>query len=110
MCSSEDETEFFVKSQINSQVSSSQKASVVKYFFVITFNWDLMVGTPFESNVCELFKNEDFPEEWITGPLSQCNRKEKRRVISLDGGVYSLFCKVEKGTIIAIAVTVNVKF
>ena len=100
MADSEEE-EFFQATQMpekKSQVSATEggKMSVVEYFFLVTFNWDLMVGSPFEMYVCEKIK--EFPEEWIKNRLTDYKRQIRIRVSALGGGEFSLFCKVEKGT------------
>ena len=98
---SDSEEDFFMATQLpscfdrKSSEVSDRKVSVVEYFFLVTFNWDLMVGSPFEMNVYEGIK--DFPEHWIKGPLSASNRQVKFPVLALGGGVFSLFCKVQKG-------------
>lgn len=101
MSDSDSDIEFFASTQRslqskNSNVSNkSSSGSVVEYFFLVTFNWDLMVGLPFEINVIEQIN--DFPSEWIKGHLSNEYRQEKRPIAAFGGGNYSLFCKVEKG-------------
>lgn len=100
MAEYDSETEFFTQNQIPSKasvsdISRADKVSVVEYFFLVTFNWDLMVGNPFEINVAEVVN--DFPESWIKGPLTRMNRQRKITVIAFGGGQYSLFCKVQKG-------------
>lgn len=101
--SDSEEEEFFQATQLpgknDSVVSDSAaiKLSVVEYFFIITFNWDLMIASPFEISVCESIK--DFPQEWLKGPLNKKSRKQKIMISVLGGGSYSLFCKVEKGII-----------
>lgn len=56
-----------------------------------------MNGLPFEILVCEVIN--DFPEEWIQGPLTNCNRKIRVPMSAFEGRDYSLFCKIEKGCI-----------
>ena len=85
------------KSKDVSLGSDSFKVSLVEYFFLVTFNWDLLAGHPFQMSVLEVLT--DFPEEWIKGPLKNPFRLQKRRVMALGGGQYSLFCKVQKGCI-----------
>lgn len=95
---SDSEEEFFASTQLPQSkspvVSGSQKLSVVEYFFLVTFNWDLMIGSPFQINVLEVLR--EFPEDWITGPLTRNNRLVKKKLKAL-GGQFSLFCKVQKG-------------
>lgn len=102
MSDSESEADFFLEqTQVPNEVSfpiGGYKLSVVEYFFLVIFNWDLMVGAPFEMLVREAFTVNDFPEEWIDGHLSEVNRKEKRQLSMFGEGKYSLFCKVQKGT------------
>lgn len=94
------EEEFLLPTQLPTKVrgavSVPLKVSVVEYFFLVTFNWDLMVGEPFQLNVLEVIS--DFPEAWIKGPLSKINRQQKVSIKAFGGGQYSLFCKVQKGT------------
>lgn len=105
---SDSEEEFFLATQmpqsgnsrpdgakVKEKVVSDGSLSVVDYFFLVTFNWDLMVGDPFKMTVLEVIK--DFPEDWITGPLNESSRKMKFPVKAFDGGEFSLFCKVQKG-------------
>lgn len=99
---SDSEEDFFLATQLppksrKKRVVSdiSSKLSVVEYFFLVTFNWDLMVGNPFQINVREVLT--EFPDEWIKGALVKSNRVEKIKINSFGGGQYSLFCKVEKG-------------
>lgn len=96
---SDAETDLFIDTQppVNEDVSVLVKRSVVEYFFLVTYNWNLLVGSPFEVNVREVIN--DFPEDWIKGPLTQSNRQEKVPIRAFGGGSYSLFCKVEKGGI-----------
>ena len=62
-----------------------------------------MVGNPFQMNVCEAIN--DFPVEWIKGPLKKAYRLKKLPINAFGGGQYSLFCKVQKGTTFNIFVT-----
>lgn len=103
---SESDEELFYATQLpqvekNPSVSDMEppcrKLSVVDYFFVVTFSWDLMTGSPFEMNVLEVVKA--FPDEWISGPLSKSNRLLRLKVSALGINDYSLFCKVQKGSI-----------
>lgn len=102
---SDSDEDFFFATQLPSKkrerVSDDRpelSQSVVEYFFLITFNWNLMVDCPFELNVREKIK--DFPNSWIKGSLSNDKRIKKIRISALGGGEYSLFCKVDKGSII----------
>lgn len=98
MADSEEE-EFFQATQLPEKKTTdvSDRKSVVEYFFIVSFNWDLMVGSPFEINVLEVLK--DIPENWIYGPLSKDDRKSKIPLKALGSGDYSVFCKIEKGSI-----------
>lgn len=97
---SDSEEDFFASQmpQKREEKAVSAKKSVVEYFFLVIFDWNLMAGSPFQMHVWETMK--DFPEGWIKGPLSRVNRKAKIQVSGLGGENYSLFCKVEKGTIL----------
>lgn len=103
---SDSDEEFFLPTQLPPQVPRNRlnegvsvekvvKKSVVEYFFLVVFNWNLMVGNPFELHVWEVIP--DFPEEWILGPLTYDNRLQKLPINAFGGSQYSLFCKVEKG-------------
>lgn len=99
---SDSDEDFFVSTQLPTKKKESvsvftapYKQSVVEYFFLVTFNWDLMVANPFQLNVCE--KIIEFPEAWIKGPLNKENRLLKQPINALGGGQHSLFCKVQKG-------------
>lgn len=96
---SDSDEDFFLPSQKMKQIDlvSAKRVSAVKYFFVVSFNWNLMVANPFEIHVLESIR--DFPDEWITGPLTTENRLRKVTINVLEGQ-YSLFCKVEKGSIL----------
>lgn len=103
---SDSEEDFFLPTQLSppkkgvSDSTVGAKVSVVEYFFLVTFDWNLMEGNPFQMSVLEVIK--DFPEEWIRGPLTKNCRLEKVAISVFGGGNYSLFCKVEKGGIIYI--------
>lgn len=104
--SSDSDEDIFLATQFSPKVTylksvsevSAVKMSVVDYFFLVVFDWNLMVGNPFQMYVWESIK--DFPEEWIKGTLTMINRQKKIAIASFGGGNYSLFCKVEKGRIL----------
>ena len=65
---SDSEEEFFLATQmpqsgnsrpdgakVKEKVVSDGSLSVVDYFFIVTFNWDLMVGDPFKMTVLEAY-------------------------------------------------------
>ena len=95
---SDSDEDFFQATQLppRTNVSVSCKVSVVEYFFLVTFDWNLLIGNPFEIYVLEAIK--EFPEDWIKGPLTKENRLQKQAISACGGGKYSLFCKVEKGS------------
>lgn len=97
---SDSEEDFFVQTQLPPKVIEKEEVSeyqrsLVEYFFLVTFNWDLMVPSPFQMTVCESI--DVFPDHWIKGHLSEKYRQEKVKIEALGEGYFSLFCKVQKG-------------
>ena len=76
--------------------------SVVEYFFLILFNWDVDDRNPFSCFVWSLFDDNDITHGWITGPLYDSYRMMEISPSCLNGK-YSLFCKVEKGKLINVS-------
>lgn len=80
--------------QTQTQSSNSLKMSRLEYFWIIVFQWDLELPTPFQ-----MYTKRDggFPTTWLEGALNENMRKMKLRLKSLPGEKYSLYCKIEKG-------------
>ena len=72
--------------------------SDVNYFWFIAFEWDLLQEEPFQIFVRQYFGNEDIPDTWFTGVLSDKNRAVQLELNAVAGNnKYSIFAKVEKG-------------
>ena len=78
--------------------AEDQPQSSVNYFWFIAFEWSVLVEHPFQIFVREYFGDEDIPDSWFTGVLT-----EKKRAIKLSlravatKNQYSIFAKIEKG-------------
>ena len=72
----------------------------VEYFWFIAFEWNVFEEQPFQIFVREYFGDEDIPDNWFTGNLTEENRAVKLRLNAVAGNnLYSIFAKVEKGSI-----------
>ena len=73
-------------------------SSDIEYFWFIAFEWNVHEPQPFQIFVREYFADEDIPETWFTGKLTDEYRAIK---LSLNAvatkNPYSIFAKVEKG-------------
>ena len=79
----------------------SENLSDVEYFWFIGFEWNVQEPEPFQIFVREYFGDEDIPETWFSGNLSDKNREVKLDLQAVAGNnPYSIFAKVQKGNII----------
>ena len=73
------------------------------YFWFIAFEWNVHEPQPFQIFVREYFGDDDIPDNWFTGRLTEEHRAVKLRLNAVASqSVYSIFCKVEKGNYINI--------
>lgn len=69
-----------------------------QYYWVILFNWDCNVSSPFFQHKLSEFNDTDIKKEWISGNLGLKSRMTKLNNLSpFPGGTYSLFSKIEIG-------------
>ena len=66
--------------------------------WLVVFHWDVEDSEPFSLHVRNIFTDEEVPESWYAFMLKDDYRKKKIFLHALEGE-YSVFCKVEKGTI-----------
>ena len=72
--------------------------SDIEYFWFIGFEWSVLEPEPCQIFVREYFGDEDIPDSWFTGALSDANRAVKLKLNAVAGNnPYSIFAKVEKG-------------
>ena len=72
--------------------------SDINYFWFVGFEWSVFEDKPFQIFVREYFGDEDIPDNWFSGVLSEDNRKVKLKLNAVAGkNPYSIFAKVEKG-------------
>ena len=72
--------------------------SDTNYFWFIAFEWSVNEQKPFQIFVREYFGDEDIPDNWFTGRLTDENRAVKLQLHAIAGeNPYSIFAKVEKG-------------
>lgn len=72
--------------------------SDTNYFWFIAFQWSVNEPQPFQIFVREYFGDEDIPDTWFTGRLTDENRAVKLKLNAVAGNnIYSIFTKVEKG-------------
>lgn len=68
------------------------------YEFVILFNWNVDLQSPFCDFELNMFKDSDIKPEWISKNLGVNSRISKLRNLSpFPGQVFSLFSKIELG-------------
>ena len=85
-------------SDSESDCSVSESLSDVEYFWFIAFEWNVLEEEPFQIFVREYFGDDDIPDTWFTGNLSDKNREVKLKLNAVAGGnPYSIFAKVQKG-------------
>ena len=72
--------------------------SGVNYFWFIAFEWNVREEKPFQIFVREYFGDEDIPDSWFTGVLSEDHWVIKLNLKAVaSNSYYSIFAKVEKG-------------
>ena len=72
--------------------------SEINYFWFIGFEWSVLEPEPFQIFVREYFGDDDIPDDWFSGVLSEENRLEKLTLNAVAGNnQYSIFAKIEKG-------------
>lgn len=76
-----------------------KKKSVFTYHRVLLFNYDIQAKKPFHSYNRNMFKDEDIPDSWFTGPLTPANRRKIMPLGPLGGGRFSVFGKIEIGEV-----------
>ena len=78
--------------------SSSQKKHEYLYEFIVLFNWDVDLRSPFSCHELKNFTDSDIKPEWVSKSLGVNSRTAKLRNLSLfPGQVMSLFAKIELG-------------
>ena len=72
--------------------------SNVEYFWFVGFEWNVHEEKPFQIFVREYFGDEDIPDSWFSGVLTDKNRAVKLSLNAVAGNnLYSIFAKIEKG-------------
>ena len=78
--------------------SDTEGSSDTEYFWFIAFEWNVHEPRPFAIFVREYFGDEDIPDNWFTGKLTDKNRAVKLSLNAVAGkSPYSIFAKIEKG-------------
>ena len=78
--------------------SEDQPQSEVNYFWFIAFEWCVSEPKPFQIFVREYFGDDDIPDTWFSGVLTEEYRLIKLQLNAVAGNnPYSIFAKVEKG-------------
>ena len=73
--------------------------SAVEYFWFIGFQWNVLEREPFQIFVRHCFGDNDIPDTWFTGVLTDDYRRIKLKLNAVAGShPYSIFAKIEKGT------------
>ena len=74
--------------------------SDVEYFWFIGFQWNVLEENPFQIFVREYFGDDEIPDIWFSGKLSDTNRAIKLNLHAVAGpDLYSIFAKIEKGNL-----------
>ena len=82
----------------DSEIEIEFDESDIEYFWFIGFEWNVLEPQPFQIFVREYFGDEDIPDNWFTGNLSEENRAVKLQLNAVAGtNPYSIFAKVQKG-------------
>ena len=88
---------FEVEEEEEEKVDGPQ--SGINYFWFIAFEWNVLEEEPFQIFVREYFGDDDIPDNWFSGILSEQNREVKLTLSAVAGSSpYSIFAKVEKGS------------
>ena len=81
-----------------SESAADQPESDINYFWFISFEWNVLDEKPFNIFVREYFGDEDIPDNWFTGVLTEENRRQKLKLKAVAGrNLHSIFAKIEKG-------------
>ena len=79
-------------------MSDTESLSDTEYFWFIAFEWNIHEQESFQIFVREYFGDEDIPDVWFTGNLSDKNRAVKLELNAVGSqNLYSIFAKVQKG-------------
>ena len=72
--------------------------SYVNYFWFIGFEWNVLEEKPFQIFARECFGDEDIPDNWFSGVLTEDYRRMKLTLKAVASQFhYSIFAKIEKG-------------
>ena len=72
--------------------------SKVDYFWFIAFEWNLQEEKPFQIFARQYFGDDDIPNNWFHGSLSEENCLVKLKLHAVaSNSVYSVFAKIQKG-------------
>ena len=77
---------------------SQPQKSEVEYMWNVVFHWDIGNNNPFSLQPICNFTDAEVPPTWYSFKLRDDLRLKKIHVRMLNG-TYSIFCKVEKGTL-----------
>lgn len=87
-----------LKKRISSTVEPSRKKHEYLYEFIILFNWDVDLISPFSHHELKKFNDSEIKPEWLSKNLGVKSRISKLRNLSHNPGqVFSLFAKIELG-------------
>ena len=78
-------------------MTQTSGVSTQKYAWVILFQYNINVSSPFSIAPLSCFAGSDFPWQAVEGKLSTKFRKERRKISNLPGDEYLIFAKVELG-------------
>lgn len=108
------QVDFFRDSDAESRKSKRRTASTYDpaskpysylYEYVILFDWNVDVTSPFFHYKLDLFKDSDIKPEWVSKNLGVKSRISKLKNLSpFPGQVFSLFSKIELGKHISVHV------
>ena len=80
--------------------SSQPLPTKVEYHWAVLFNFDIGNIEPFLMFLRSTFSEAEIPSSWFLYKLGDEIRLEKKHFPTLNG-IYSVFCKVEKGKILS---------
>ena len=77
---------------------SEVPCSQINYFWFVGFEWSVLEEKPFQIFVREYFGDEDIPDSWFSGVLSEEHRLVKLKLNAVAGNHdYSIVAKIQKG-------------
>ena len=93
------EVEFMASSLDPTSTPFGAKLRRIEYNWVVLYDWNLNEGRPFHNELLKKLVGKSCPE-WVTGPISDSFRLQKRTFKSLEGKKVSIFAKIQIGTFV----------